>query len=42
MSGDPMDNRPIDFLIVMHGDISKTHSLLELLGQEFRDDTGEG
>ena len=35
-----MDNCPVDFFVVMHGNISKAHRLFELLGQVFRNDIG--
>lgn len=35
-----MDDRPVDFFVVMHGNIPKAHSLFKLLGQAFRDEIG--
>ena len=42
IQGDTVDNRPVDFLIVMHGNVSKAHGLLQLLGQRLGDGTGVG
>ena len=35
-----MDNCPVDFFVVMHGNIPKAHHLFELLGKVFRNDLG--
>src|SRR6266850_1206254 len=40
MPGDTMDDYPVDFFVVMHGNITKAHRLFQLLGQAFRDDIG--
>jgi len=33
MPGDTMDDYPVDFFVVMHGNIMKAHRLFQLLGQ---------
>lgn len=33
-----MDDCPVDFFVVMHGNIPKAHSPFQLLGQMFRDE----
>ena len=40
MQGDTMDNCPVDFFVVMYGNIPKAHRLFKLLGQASRDDIG--
>lgn len=42
MERNAVHDRPIDFLVVMHGGISKTYRLFELPGQELRDDSCGG
>jgi hypothetical protein len=37
-----VDNRPVDFLIVMHGNIPKSYRLLELLRHRFGNDSDVG
>ena len=37
-----VDNRPVDFFVMMHGDIPKAHDLLELLRWRFVDNSSLG